>query len=186
MPSRQDPEPGSGKRVTQPSASVDGRDPHRDVLRAIEAARRNHVELERRSLMPKTAVRHEEQIVAKWHARFTRPRTSWLGGASSLRGASHGSSRLATSRPRWPTATPTRRGVVRSPGVTVTTPSACALRRALIGVARTKPRRFSPRGRTPLTEALSPGKLTLRVCGWYILDPSRWACRIVAHSSEIR
>ena len=45
-------------------------DPHRDVLRAIEAARRSHVELERRSLGLKTAIRREEQTVAKWRRQI--------------------------------------------------------------------------------------------------------------------
>jgi chromosome segregation ATPase len=70
MPSRQWTEAESNEMLTCSRSAAGGGDPHRDVLRAIEVARRNHVELERRSLELKTAIRHEEQTVAKWRRKI--------------------------------------------------------------------------------------------------------------------
>ena len=70
MPIRQWTEVESKEMLTCSLSAVGEGDPQRDVLKAIEAARRNHVELERRSLGLKTAIRHEEQTVAKWRRKI--------------------------------------------------------------------------------------------------------------------
>jgi predicted nucleic acid-binding Zn-ribbon protein len=69
MPIGQDTEPTTTDLFTD-SSPLGSPDDHRDVLRAIEAARRSHVELERRSLGLKTAIRREEQTVAKWRRQI--------------------------------------------------------------------------------------------------------------------